>query len=662
MALPWLSHWLTRKLHRARRPARTNRAADTFLQLEELEPRWVPSNYYLVRGSSAAQTTLVFQWNNRGAIFNNELGVYKVNDDAGDVTNSSGTSVAPTESGYAAAALANAQVVFSAGQGTGAANTLSFAGDTLLGFYLVQNGTTAEAKANNTSNLLGTTGNVTFFSFEGANPDGFNHVTSALYGDGSARISWNDQTGGGSGDFNAAVFTVSVNGGSGASLPGLPGQTVPVTFSLSGHNGTFQNEVGVFQVDSINGSIGGLLPGQAGWAQAALTTGNPQVIFARGAAVGTTTTVNLPAGGLFGLYLVQDSTTANFQVMNATDQAGTLPMAFFSFTAANPDQFQHLRWQDTTHFAWEDQTGGGDKDFTDVEGTVSVGAPQGTPISPPPPPAFVDQGPPTVTTPINNVSVARNAVNTTLDLAGNFGDPDIVDNNTTVSIQTSSGPINLNLFDKTTPRTVANFVDYIENGAYTNGIFNRLALNQDGTPFVLQGGAYQFLPNAPQGSNTLQAITTLPPIQNEPGVSNVKGTIAMAKSPGDPNSATSQFFFNLGNNSSNLDQQNGGFTAFGELADQASFNTLTTLQGIPTQDQSTKAAANGLNGGDFTNTPLFAYTGTNFPKDTTAANFEMINSITIHQNDALTYQVVNNSNPGLVTATVSQNRMTWNSA
>jgi len=41
----------------------------------------------------------------------------------------------------------------------------------------------------------------------------------------------------------------------------------------------------------------------------------------------------------------------------------------------------------------------------------------------------------------------------------------------------------------------------------------------------------------------------------------------MAKSPGDPNSATSQFFINLGNNSGNLDSQNGGFTVFARLLD-----------------------------------------------------------------------------------------------
>jgi len=49
--------------------------------------------------------------------------------------------------------------------------------------------------------------------------------------------------------------------------------------------------------------------------------------------------------------------------------------------------------------------------------------------------------------------------------------------------------------------------------------------------------------------------------------SNLRGTVAMAKLGGDPDSATSQFFFNLDDNSENLDNQNGGFTVFAEVVE-----------------------------------------------------------------------------------------------
>jgi cyclophilin family peptidyl-prolyl cis-trans isomerase len=77
--------------------------------------------------------------------------------------------------------------------------------------------------------------------------------------------------------------------------------------------------------------------------------------------------------------------------------------------------------------------------------------------------------------------------------------------------------------------------------------------------FIWQGGGFGL------GGDPLQAvpIATHPAIVNEPVFSNTAGTIAMAKLPGDPNSATSEWFFNVGDKSTNLDFQNGGFTASG---------------------------------------------------------------------------------------------------
>jgi cyclophilin family peptidyl-prolyl cis-trans isomerase len=127
-----------------------------------------------------------------------------------------------------------------------------------------------------------------------------------------------------------------------------------------------------------------------------------------------------------------------------------------------------------------------------------------------------------------------------------------------VSFNTSLGEFKVQLFSDVAPQTVANFLAYVNSGAYTNSIIHRSVPG-----FVEQGGG--FTSNSPTFTNISQltAIPTNAPVQNEFSVSNTRGTIAMAKLGNDPNSATSQFFFNLANNASNLDNQNGGFTAFG---------------------------------------------------------------------------------------------------
>src|SRR5581483_564104 len=111
--------------------------------------------------------------------------------------------------------------------------------------------------------------------------------------------------------------------------------------------------------------------------------------------------------------------------------------------------------------------------------------------------------------------------------------------------------------------------NYITSNRFDNSIFHRLA-----SGFVLQGGGFTFFNDA-NGNGAIGEIITDPAVQNEFGESNVQGTIAMAKLGNDPNSATSQFFFNLANNSANLDNQNGGFTVFGRIngpADQTVIN------------------------------------------------------------------------------------------
>ena len=77
--------------------------------------------------------------------------------------------------------------------------------------------------------------------------------------------------------------------------------------------------------------------------------------------------------------------------------------------------------------------------------------------------------------------------------------------------------------------------------------------------FIVQGGGFRLDLAWPAS-----AIPENAAITNEPEFSNLRGTIAMAKTS-QPDSATNQWFFNLADNSANLDIQNEGFTAFGEI-------------------------------------------------------------------------------------------------
>ncbi|MEI8670145.1 peptidylprolyl isomerase [Pseudoalteromonas sp. B131b] len=138
---------------------------------------------------------------------------------------------------------------------------------------------------------------------------------------------------------------------------------------------------------------------------------------------------------------------------------------------------------------------------------------------------------------------------------------------TIVEMNTSQGVIEINLFDQQTPKTVENFLSYVQDDSYNETVIHRSVSN-----FVIQGGGFTF-------SDSLDAITTKPSVVNEPVFSNVKGTIAMAKLSGDANSATSQWFFNITDNSAALDTQNGGFTVFGQIT-AASQSTLDKIAAL----------------------------------------------------------------------------------
>ena len=124
----------------------------------------------------------------------------------------------------------------------------------------------------------------------------------------------------------------------------------------------------------------------------------------------------------------------------------------------------------------------------------------------------------------------------------------------TVLIETTLGNIEIELLNEDAPGTVANFLNYIENDRY-----NKTFIHRSVPGLIIQGGGFSFI------EGEVFAVDTFPTITNEFKVSNTRGTVAMAKLVSDPNSATSQWYINLTDNSGNLDGQNGGFTVFARV-------------------------------------------------------------------------------------------------
>lgn len=169
---------------------------------------------------------------------------------------------------------------------------------------------------------------------------------------------------------------------------------------------------------------------------------------------------------------------------------------------------------------------------------------------------------------------------------------------TIVEVQTSLGNFKVNLFDETTPKTVENFLNYVNSSSYQSTVIHRSVPG-----FIIQGGGFVF-----EGELPLVDADSNAAVVNEPVYSNVRGTISMAKLGGQPNSATNQWFINLSDNSANLDVTNGGYTVFGqvmgdgmtiieELAELPQFPYAKPFDELPLANFTTDDFTNGVDPG-----------------------------------------------------------------
>lgn len=145
---------------------------------------------------------------------------------------------------------------------------------------------------------------------------------------------------------------------------------------------------------------------------------------------------------------------------------------------------------------------------------------------------------------------------------------------TSVRMQTSEGSILIQLEDELTPKTVANFLSYVDEGFYNQTIFHRTIKN-----FMIQGGGFE---------SGMKQKPTKAPIENEAasGLKNEIGTIAMARLP-DPHSASSQFFINVAHNAflnfTGNSPEKFGYCAFGKVVE--GLDIILKMSTVPTTNR-----------------------------------------------------------------------------
>lgn len=144
----------------------------------------------------------------------------------------------------------------------------------------------------------------------------------------------------------------------------------------------------------------------------------------------------------------------------------------------------------------------------------------------------------------------------------------------TVRMSTSQGTIDLTLLKGAAPKNVANFESYLNSGEYDD-----IWVTRSVAGFVVQLGGLNISP----AHNTLGTVPAGPAVAGEGGVSNTRGTVALALSQG-PDSGTDEFFFNLGDNSSALDGTNDGgpFTVFAQVKNAGGLAVMDAIGNLPT--------------------------------------------------------------------------------
>ena len=219
-----------------------------------------------------------------------------------------------------------------------------------------------------------------------------------------------------------------------------------------------------------------------------------------------------------------------------------------------------------------------------------------------------------------------------------------------VRFLTTSGKIDVELNPTAAPNTVANFLSYVAKGDASAGGYNETLIQRAVAGFVVQGGGFYV------DNGELARISAQAPVASEAGIKNTAGTIAMALSTG-PDSATSDWFFNVADNTHLDDSSDGGpFTVFGRVI-EAGMDTLNALLALP------QVNLDSSFGEGFENVPLVngASTSAIGPQDliyTESIQELPLTPATEGDPALLKLKVIGNSDPGLVTPTLTGRKLT----
>lgn len=138
-----------------------------------------------------------------------------------------------------------------------------------------------------------------------------------------------------------------------------------------------------------------------------------------------------------------------------------------------------------------------------------------------------------------------------------------------VEMKFDEGAVSIEMLSDVAPLNVENFLSYVDDNTFDKTVIHRSIAD-----FVIQGGSFT-------ATLPIESVVIRDPVVNEFSLSNLRGTLSMAKLPDQPDSATSGYFINMADNSNILDTQNGGFTVFARVIGSG-MDIADAIHAIPT--------------------------------------------------------------------------------